>query len=563
MAARKDAGDSEGDAGGSRARRNPSVDDIDIGGKSIGDRLLRERLRNMMIKNEELTSFASQKGPNVDDVEAENRKGLRDGRLKERLRSSFGTKEESGGRAAKVDGKSRREQRAAKRDQMDVEVFNAVKNGDPQKLRELMDDGANMNTVYRDYSNISTKSLLHVCCEKGQLLCAKILVENGAFLNIRDKWGQTPLMYCMITQYHEIGEMLLDRQPNLVDDKDHFGKSALHCAAESGSLESVRLLLKYGADVCGHDCYGVTPVMSAVSQKEGCSDYSGVIQMMVDAGYKLELKDFRSKRTALQMAVLAGNIAAVEILLTAGADVNTIDGGLRTPLTNAIYRFARKTTAGGPCVVEPDGMVIIVMLTQYQSNLNMSQDQCNPLVGCASVDNAELAQYFLDNGANPNIRFEPSGATPLIIATGKNSVSVVRVLLEWPCQTNQMSIVHRCDVDYTMDALQLALLLGHMEIARLLVLSGCSLQSVRYLKRFIVGEEIPFSLQRNPEFFEWLQDLASNPVPLLEACVRCVRKVLVGSLQSKVECLPVPNQIKDMITVANSLDCSDTFSFVK
>lgn len=305
MAARKVSvergSDNEGGAGGSRVRRNPSVDDIDIGGESSGDRILRERLRNMMIKNEELTNFATQKGPNVDDVERENRIVVRDRRLRERMRSSSGTTEESGGEAVKIDGKSRREKRVAKREQMDVEVFNAVKNGEDEKLRELMEAGANMNTVYRDYSNISTKSLLHVCCEKGQLLCAKILVENGAFLNIRDKWGQTPLMYCMITQYHEIGEMLLARQPNLVDDEDHFGKSALHCAAESGSLESVRVLLKYGADVCCHDCYGVTPVMSAVSQKEGFSEYSGVVQMMVDAGYKLELKDLRSKRTALQV----------------------------------------------------------------------------------------------------------------------------------------------------------------------------------------------------------------------------------------------------------------------
>lgn len=140
---------------------------------------------------------------------------------------------------------------------------------------------------------------------------------------------------------------------------------------------------------------------------------------------------------------------------------------------------------------------------------------------------------------------------------------MVRVLLEWPCQTNQTSTIRRCDVDYTMNAIQLALLLGHMDIARLLVLSGCDLQSVTYLKRFIVGDEIPFSLLRNLEFFEWLQDLANNPVPLLDACVRCVRQVLVGSLKAKVQSLPVPGKIKDMITLTNSLDCPGTFSFAK
>lgn len=69
----------------------------------------------------------------------------------------------------------------------------------------------------------------------------KVLLEKGADLTIQDTWYQTPLMYCMLTQYEEIAELLLQHDPDIVDIGDKYGKCALHIAVDVGSVECVKV----------------------------------------------------------------------------------------------------------------------------------------------------------------------------------------------------------------------------------------------------------------------------------------------------------------------------------
>jgi ankyrin repeat protein len=47
---------------------------------------------------------------------------------------------------------------------------------------------------------------------------------------------------------------------------DSFGQAAVHCAAESGSVEALRLLLDAGADPCSPDAQGQTPLHFAAEE---------------------------------------------------------------------------------------------------------------------------------------------------------------------------------------------------------------------------------------------------------------------------------------------------------
>jgi len=69
----------------------------------------------------------------------------------------------------------------------------------------------------------------------------QVLLEKGADLTIQDTWYQTPLMYCILTQYDEIAELLLQHDPDIVDIGDKYGKSALHIAVDVGSVECVKV----------------------------------------------------------------------------------------------------------------------------------------------------------------------------------------------------------------------------------------------------------------------------------------------------------------------------------
>ena len=74
----------------------------------------------------------------------------------------------------------------------------------------------------------------------------QILLENGADAEISDTWSQTPLMYCMITQYYEIAELILTQCPEVADIGDKYGKSALHIAVQVGSEDCVKVMLQVG-----------------------------------------------------------------------------------------------------------------------------------------------------------------------------------------------------------------------------------------------------------------------------------------------------------------------------
>jgi len=69
----------------------------------------------------------------------------------------------------------------------------------------------------------------------------QVLLEKGADVTIRDTWYQTPLMYCIITQWENIAALLLDHHPEMVDVGDKYGKTALHIAVEQGAVECVKV----------------------------------------------------------------------------------------------------------------------------------------------------------------------------------------------------------------------------------------------------------------------------------------------------------------------------------
>ncbi|XP_064614737.1 serine/threonine-protein phosphatase 6 regulatory ankyrin repeat subunit C-like isoform X2 [Liolophura sinensis] len=438
--------------------------------------------------------------------------------------------------------------------QMEADLFKAVVDNDPAKLEELIKNGADVDVIFEDCTGVSTKSLLHVSCEKDRIECARVLLHHGALVNMRDNWGQSPLMCCMITQVHDIAELLLSRDPTIVDHQDRFGKTALHCAVESDSIEAVELLLKYNADVCLHTSDGITAVMTAVTLTSEAQNRHRMIQMMIDAGYDLEMKDFRGKRTALQMAVFAKDIIAVELLLAAGADVNTMDSGWRTPLTTAIFRFARKPPDCTSCVVDPEGEAIIKMLTESKADLNLTLVEfCNPLIACAIVDCGELAQYFLEKGSDVDVQFKSTGSTPLILATTKNNLDVFRVFLKWNCNLSPKGRIQRRRQDYCLDAFEISVFLGHLEMTRTLVMTGYGLQRIGYLKNVWCTENLPVSLQENPDLLDWLRTVANNPRSLSEECAFCIRRVLGKDVEQRVSTLPLPSKSKDLITLSDVL----------
>lgn len=89
-------------------------------------------------------------------------------------------------------------------------VYRATYDGDEEILRTLLESGADANSKDDD----EYEALLHVAAMHANVACIRILLERGASVDVRDRLGYTPL----------------------------------HLASKELSAESVKLLLRSGAD---------------------------------------------------------------------------------------------------------------------------------------------------------------------------------------------------------------------------------------------------------------------------------------------------------------------------
>ena len=103
-----------------------------------------------------------------------------------------------------------------------------------------------------------------------QLDLVKFLVENGADVRAVGRNGNTPLTVAALSGHKDPSLVLyLLEQGADPNANNSHGSTALHFAAEKGCLETVKELVKYGAQLDVVDAEGLTPLQRACC---GCHD---------------------------------------------------------------------------------------------------------------------------------------------------------------------------------------------------------------------------------------------------------------------------------------------------
>lgn len=99
------------------------------------------------------------------------------------------------------------------------------------------------------------------------------LLENGADISVRNKFGQTPL-HCRATRWNGNVELLLSCGAD-VSVEDNAGNTPLHAAAGSHRADITTLIINYGAEINSMNEVNLTPLAFALQQ---CS-YPNIVQM--------------------------------------------------------------------------------------------------------------------------------------------------------------------------------------------------------------------------------------------------------------------------------------------
>ena len=351
-------------------------------------------------------------------------------------------------------------------DAADVRLKEAVRSGDDDAVRALIEQGVDVNAPEGDGATVLHWAVrwddpavvdllldagarpgaanaygvtpLSLACVNRSAPVVERLLAAGADPNAATSMGETVLMSCARTGAAEAVRALLDAGVGNVDAQESSrGQSALMWAVAQGHPDVVRLLVDHGADVHAHTetrsllvslggrgaeragnlpLGGFTPLLFAARQ--GSVDSA---RLLLDAGADVN-GTAPDGASALVVAGFSGHGELAAFLLSRGAQPNAAGAGyaaLHTAVLRADARLVKTLLAHG---ADPDVRLTRGSRVPRATNwwiLPGSLAGATPFLLAAKFADAEIMRILAESGADPFLPMR-DGTTPLMMASGAN-----------------------------------------------------------------------------------------------------------------------------------------------
>ncbi|XP_038626286.1 inversin [Tachyglossus aculeatus] len=298
------------------------------------------------------------------------------------------------------------------------------------------------------YDNLF-RTPLHWAALLGHTQIVHLLLERNKFGTIpSDSQGATPLHYATQSNFAETVEVFL-RHPSVKDDSDlegrpsfmwaagkgsddvlrtmlslkldidinmadKYGGTALHAAALSGHVSTVKLLLDHNAQVDATDVMKHTPLFRACEM-----GHKDVIQTLIKGGARVDLVD-QDGHSPLHWAALGGNADVCQILIENKINPNVQDYAGRTPLQCAAYGGYIHCMAvlmennADPNIQDKEGRTalhwscnngyldaikLLLDFAAFPNQMENNEERYTPLDYALLGEHHEVIQYMLEHGA--------------------------------------------------------------------------------------------------------------------------------------------------------------------
>ena len=305
-------------------------------------------------------------------------------------------------------------------------------------LQSIIDQGDDVNATNK--KNVTS---LMLASEKGNVYAMNVLLRAGADRTIKDANGDTWIHYAIRGNCNrEVLQSIIDQGAD-VNATNKKNVTSLMLASEKGNVYAMNVLLRAGADRTIKDANGDTWIHYAIHGY--CS--IEVLQSIIDQGAYVNATN-KKNVTSLMLACEMGDVDAMNVLLSAGADRTIKDADGYTWFHYAVHGCSKDVlqsiiAKGADVNATSKGNGTPLMLASWYGQvdaikvlLSAGADQtikdANGYTwihyavrgGCSK----EVLQSIIDHGADVNVTNE-EGDTPLMLARKNENEDAINVLL--------------------------------------------------------------------------------------------------------------------------------------
>ena len=276
---------------------------------------------------------------------------------------------------------------------------------DPEDL-EIPAKIAELDELNNEPESNEIKSGLLGLAREGNAKDIETLLDKGAYADIQDQRGNTPLMLATDRGHVDVVLTLLKYGANS-NQKNKAGDTALINAVWNNQIKIADLLIRNKAKINAANNRGWTSLMYAAIH-----GHTDLFKKLIDSGANLESQT-DDRKTSLSIAAHNGKRGIVSQLLENGAKVNTKDRDGWTPLMHAVWN-------NHPTVVQA------LLLNKSKINHRNKEGWSSLMLAAWNGDDA-IVKMLLQQGANKTIK-NKDGNMAFDLASEQQHYSVVALL---------------------------------------------------------------------------------------------------------------------------------------
>ncbi|QUG43105.1 ankyrin repeat domain-containing protein [Psychrobacillus sp. INOP01] len=196
---------------------------------------------------------------------------------------------------------------------MQERLFEAVEEKEFDKVKELLDNGVDINA-----QDPQGRTGIMIATYANDVEMVKLLIDAGADVDIQDDMLNNPFLYAGAEGYMDILKLMISAgaDPTITN---RYGGVALIPASEHGYVEVVEeLLTNTKTDVNHVNNLGWTALLEAIILNDGSEKQQQTVRLLIEHGANVNLAD-KDSVTPLAHAREKGFKEIEAILLEAGA----------------------------------------------------------------------------------------------------------------------------------------------------------------------------------------------------------------------------------------------------